>query len=282
VVAAGAVGLNSPVLRRAASGDVVLAWEDRRGGAGSDIRAQRLTIAGEPVPGWPAEGLAVCTAAGEQYLPSVALDASGAALVTWLDDRLDVQAGFLRAARLGGDLPQLVEVKALPTVVRLIWEMPSGRDWAFKVHRRAPGREWLSLETPPGKEGRLVLEDRTVQPGDTLEYRLAVRTAGVEAFLEPVSVKVPLAPTTLALSRPRLSAARRAILATLALPTAAPAKLELLDVAGRRVISHQVGALGIGEHDVQLPLPAGLARGIYFLRLTQGRQARVAKVIYLR
>jgi VCBS repeat-containing protein len=58
-----------------------------------------------------------------------------------------------------------------------------------------------------------------------------------------------------------------------------PATLELLDVAGRRVMTRQVGALGPGRHRVDLshPLPAG----VYLARLVQGGTSRVAKVVRL-
>jgi len=58
------------------------------------------------------------------------------------------------------------------------------------------------------------------------------------------------------------------------------ATLELLDVAGRRVVAREVGWLGPGRHEVEMTerLPAG----IYLLRLRQGSRARLMKVVVLR
>ena len=55
------------------------------------------------------------------------------------------------------------------------------------------------------------------------------------------------------------------------------ATLELLDVAGRRVGSREVGALGAGRHQVEFQgrLPAG----IYLVRLSQGYRTRVMKAV---
>jgi hypothetical protein len=62
-----------------------------------------------------------------------------------------------------------------------------------------------------------------------------------------------------------------------ALPDGAPATLELLDVAGRRVRERAVGGLGAGRHFVDLSGGQRLAPGLYFLRLTQGANQRVAR-----
>ena len=67
-----------------------------------------------------------------------------------------------------------------------------------------------------------------------------------------------------------------------ALPSAERATLEMVDVSGRAVARQDVGALGVGRHAVTLgdgtPLPAGM----YFVRLTQGRQGAMARVTVLR
>ena len=56
----------------------------------------------------------------------------------------------------------------------------------------------------------------------------------------------------------------------LTLPDAAPARLELLDVAGRVRAFVQVGELGAGQHELLLPSAGTLRQGVYFLRLRQG------------
>ena len=65
------------------------------------------------------------------------------------------------------------------------------------------------------------------------------------------------------------------------LPTAAPARLELLDVSGRRVLAREVGSLGAGPHAVDLGQGTRLAPGLYLVRLTQGANTRVARVAVL-
>jgi hypothetical protein len=63
------------------------------------------------------------------------------------------------------------------------------------------------------------------------------------------------------------------------LPTDAPARLELLDVAGHRIASHEVGA---DQHTLHLGAGQHLAPGLYLVRLTQGANPRTTRVAVLR
>ena len=57
-----------------------------------------------------------------------------------------------------------------------------------------------------------------------------------------------------------------------------PARIELIDVAGRIVRLAEVGSLGPGTHELVLSGASPLRRGIYFLRLRQGGRAARARV----
>jgi hypothetical protein len=61
------------------------------------------------------------------------------------------------------------------------------------------------------------------------------------------------------------------------LPTEEPATLEAFDIAGRRVWSRDLRGLGPGRHRVRMA--AGLASGLYLVRLEQGSVAVVARVV---
>ena len=68
-----------------------------------------------------------------------------------------------------------------------------------------------------------------------------------------------------------------AILAQFTLPDASPASLELLDVAGRRLWTEDVGELGGGSHVVQVNPARTLTPGLYLLRLTRGSTSLTRK-----
>lgn len=67
------------------AGGAIVAWRDFRSGATYDIYAQRLTAAGAVA--WTANGVAICTATGNQGNPVIAADLSGGAYILWEDSR---------------------------------------------------------------------------------------------------------------------------------------------------------------------------------------------------
>jgi Subtilase family/FlgD Ig-like domain len=73
-----------------ASDYAVAVWEDKRNGT-ADIYAQRINSDG--TMSWGANGVAVCSASGDQLAPSVALTSSGLAFVIWQDKRPGVSGG---------------------------------------------------------------------------------------------------------------------------------------------------------------------------------------------
>lgn len=66
------------------------------------------------------------------------------------------------------------------------------------------------------------------------------------------------------------------------LPSGTAASLELLDVAGRRIAAREVGSLGAGQHTLDLGEGQHLAPGLYLVRLTQGANTRVKRVVVLK
>ncbi len=64
---------------------------------------------------------------------------------------------------------------------------------------------------------------------------------------------------------------------TFTLPSAHPALLELMDVAGRRVAAREVGSLGPGRHEVRLGEPSRVPAGVYLVSLTQDGRRVVAR-----
>ena len=90
----------------------------------------------------------------------------------------------------------------------------------------------------------------------------------------------PLA--SFALAGPRPNPAAGSLQVTFALPDAAPARLEVLDLAGRRVRAREVGALGAGNHVVDLSRGGALPPGVYLVRLTRGERSLVARAVVVR
>ena len=65
------------------------------------------------------------------------------------------------------------------------------------------------------------------------------------------------------------------------LANAAPALLEVLDIAGRRLATREVGSLDAGHHVLAIGEGLRLAPGIYLVRLKQGSSMRVTRAAVL-
>jgi hypothetical protein len=92
----------------------------------------------------------------------------------------------------------------------------------------------------------------------------------------------PAAGARLSLERPWPNPARGPFSVTFSLPAEGDASLELVDIAGRRVLERSLGVLGAGAHTVQLGTLAGRVQpGIYFLKLTHARASVAARLVLL-
>lgn len=96
-------------------------------------------------------------------------------------------------------------------------------------------------------------------------------------------VSVDPAPVAFALEGVRPNPSRGpALTVSFALPTGSAARLELLDVRGRRIVTREVGTLGAGRHLVDLAGGGKVPPGTYWVRLTQGKDHGVTRVVVLR
>jgi hypothetical protein len=62
------------------------------------------------------------------------------------------------------------------------------------------------------------------------------------------------------------------------LATREPAKLELIDITGRRVHEQDLVGLGAGEHTLNLGATSRFRAGIYMVRITQAGRRTSGKV----
>lgn len=74
-----------PQVAADSSGGFIITWYDRRNGKNYDIYAQRIDSAGRTR--WTSDGVAICTANGDQYDPMPVSDGRGGAIITWQDRR---------------------------------------------------------------------------------------------------------------------------------------------------------------------------------------------------
>ena len=60
------------------------------------------------------------------------------------------------------------------------------------------------------------------------------------------------------------------------LPDASPARIEIVDAMGRRVLGRELGDVGAGTHHVSIPESRSLPAGTYLVRVVQGGRSRAA------
>lgn len=85
-----------------------------------------------------------------------------------------------------------------------------------------------------------------------------------------VSADPGLPPTGLALSAVWPNPSRDGFSVAVSLPDEAPARIEVLDLAGRRVLTRELGGLGPGSRVVALPEARALPPGVYLVCVRHG------------
>ena len=176
-------------------------------------------------------------------------------------------------------LASLVDVDARSGRVRLTWYVAG--DWTATaiVYRRGTDTGWaaLGLVSADGT-GYLRYEDGEVEPGSSYGYRLGIPDGGGETFTDETWVEVPREPVVFALAGIWPNPSRPGELTVrCALPSGEPARLEVLDVRGRRVVEERL--TGSGPHTVALGRSKQLPAGVYVVRLTQGANSQATRAV---
>jgi hypothetical protein len=155
--------------------------------------------------------------------------------------------------------------------------------WYYRLYRGS------SAGFTPGAGNLIASRSDTgyVDPGNAGSYYKlsAVDVNGNESGYSLVTpagtLDVPGGPLTFALERmPNPSLGGR-LTVTFSLPDDARARLEVIDVSGRRAVAREVGSLGAGRHTIQLAADQRLSPGFYVVRLTQGARVAIARVSVL-
>ena len=200
--------------------------------------------------------------AAESTPGTVVVWSANAALTTWTQLPTPGQ-GPLHAHSIAVD-PSQPWLAVLDDSLKL-WKLPFDPPHQWELISRTP--------RPLGR-GRLFFRDaRGLVVYDSPPQIFDVDARGT------VGVPVALPPTRLSL---RIAGANpsRIPRVELSLPGGGSARLELFDLAGRRVWSRDVTGLGIGVHTVAVGDPS-LAAGVYGLRLLHAGEQRTAKMVVL-
>ena len=269
----------APALIADGAAGAILAWEDHRTGP-ADIYAQRVLADGSLA--WAVDGVPIVAAPGSQFDVGLVPDGEGGAVATWSDGSVSARAAFVRNRPVVMDgMPRFQAAEQGPGRARLTWLTTNSDARRFDLERRTDVEEWKKIaEVRAEARGEIVHEDRTVPSGVMASYRLALPTAQGLVYLEEIAVAIP-APMPLALRFARGVNGGREVRLAFVLESHDRARVEIIDVAGRRVLSQDLGSPGAGEHEVTIGA-RGLPSGQYFVRLHQGRATRNARLTLIR
>jgi flagellar hook capping protein FlgD len=212
----------APQVASDGSGGMFLGWHDSRNGSNYDIYVQHINSAGASA--WTADGLAVCTAAGNQLNPRVVPDGAGGMVVAWgdartgLDSDLYVDRVFSDGSLASGGGGLALAVVPYDQQVPKLVPDPSGGAVVAWEDKRANGA-YPQVYAQRFLVATTAIAEKPVGPS------LGILASAPNPFQSSTEIKF-------ALSRP------------------GAAVLEIFDLSGRRVFTQTLAGLDAGLHRV--------------------------------
>lgn len=171
--------------------------------------------------------------------------------------------------------------------------VPPEVDNAWKLSLAGPTPDWQSIPSVQKIAGHTAVSipdarQIVVFGGDNTDWSLASyrrdsypRTIRYTVTDAPASVPVEPANVSLSLDGALPNPASEGLTVGYTLRHAAPARLELWDVSGRRVLERSVDS-GAGRHRVRIAAAGTIAPGVYLMTLIQGKEMRVRRTSIVR
>lgn len=301
------------------AGGIFLAWYDCRDCLGADgVYAIRLGPAVAPGSGWPADGVVVADSPYDDQLPRIVATGDGAAMISWLETgpldrylarRIEGDGTFASAWQYGG------RAFAVSTDILSGWPLvvpdhTGGAIYAFR--RNAPnlfgsrvdafaqippafpdtglslcslsGEQFLASLVSDGIHGAYVLwEDRRAGGVDVDVYAMRFTRQGEVGAT--TSVEPPLLPPGIAMSAPKPNPSWSRATIDLTMPAPGHARIEVLDLEGRRLavlvdapLDADTHVLQWDGHDRERRL---VPPGVYVVRARIGGAVAVRRLVRL-
>jgi len=178
--------------------------------------------------------------------------------------------------------------QADPTMAQIQWGTQHVTGSRAAVYRRGPGTPWSSIATVAySGSGPLHFQDAAVTPGARYGYQLVVPSQqgavpGGEVWVDVPTNTTGVPPSSgfaFALNRVEPNPVVDRLVLSIGLGSAERARLDLLDVTGRELLSREVGSLGAGAHQIDLGRAGDFRPGLYFVRLSQSGRALTRRFV---
>jgi hypothetical protein len=156
--------------------------------------------------------------------------------------------------------------------------------WALSLDG-TPAWHALTIDgTPPPEFDRPVydLTERRIVGERNHNPRFGIPHLTTSVDLDFGVLSVPPGRLELSLDAPRPNPSTGALVCSFTLPDGNAARLDIVDIAGRRVVSREVGVLGSGTHRVSLGAGRRLPPGVYRVVLSQAGRRTTRQVVFTR
>jgi hypothetical protein len=272
------------------SGGALLVWRDLRAGPGDyNIYMQRIDADGAPV--WLEDGVIACAAASTQQDPQIASDGMFGGIAAWTDLRSGFSAIY--AHRENPIVPTLLVGSAARrregVGVELVWTLSTwDAGMRFSLYREPVAHPGL-VALDAGAIERTGLSfsflDRTARAEEAYRYRVTVSDEGGTKVLFDAEVGT-LPPPRLELSQNCPNPFNPSTVIRFTVPERGLVTLDVYDAGGRLVTRLIDGARDGGPGAVTWNGLDGAGRavrsGVYFCRLTAGKETLSRKMVLLR
>ena len=230
------------------AGGLCVAWEDsRKNSAGIDVYAQRVD--GTGVVRWGSDGLSLTTALNHQMNVRVVADGGGGVIASWTDTRNDPPNGYdIYAQHIDGQ--GITRGQVSGTLAGS--SPPHGLDASTVELDGAGGAVVVWTDNNEARARNI----------PAASVQLGVDDGGVS--LAPLKC-IP-------------NPARGSSTVSFSLPRPGSVRIEVVDLAGRRVWSRERRELNSGTHEVKI---AGLPAGLYLIRITDRERTARGKLVFL-
>lgn len=172
----------------------------------------------------------------------------------------------------------VISADAADGAAKIRWYVGAGGEKASVV-RKTEGGDWEpNAVLFRDGSGYVTLEDRDVTPGTRYGYAIGTQNDGQIGIDGEVWVTVEQHVTEL--TRPVIAPnpSRDGWNVAFAVPSTAPAKIEVLDVSGRLLHAEALGQLTVGQNSVYVP-STKFSPGVYWVRVRQGEQTTMTKAV---
>ena len=224
----------------------------------SDLHMTRVQQDGSTPLTWPANGQVLADGTGNEFAPRAISDGQGGMVVAWLNIPYGDGIVAIYGQHVGQD-----------------GGIPNGTEDGVLLVNAPPSQLAHSLVPSGGLTSFLIFADN--RNGNFDLYAQKIAWDGVVS-VPPVDTPVS---TELALHGASPNPSTGPLRIAFSLASVHPARLEVFDVAGRRVHARSVGDLGPGHHVVSLG-GVRMTPGLYLIRLEQNGIRRIARALIVK